>query len=66
MKRKLMKPFKTSSALIFGALTLFTISTANASGCSSQIEKKAEIQCIYNDKKCIDEKEKELLYEVEA
>tara|TARA_B100001989_G_scaffold22182_1_gene13474 strand:- start:395 stop:580 length:186 start_codon:yes stop_codon:yes gene_type:complete len=61
-----MKPFKTSYSLILGALTLFSISTANAGGCSSHTEKKAEIECLSNDKKCLDAKEKELLYEVEA
>jgi hypothetical protein len=41
-------------------------STANAGGCSSHTEKKAEIECISDDEKCIDAKEKELLYKVEA
>jgi hypothetical protein len=45
---------------------LFSISTANAGGCSSHTEKKAEIECISDDEKCIDAKEKELLYKVEA
>ena len=61
-----MKPIKTSYALILGALTLFPISNANAGGCSSHIEKKAEIECLSEDKKCIDTKEKESLYKVEA
>ena len=61
-----MKPFRTSSALILDAVTLFSISNVNASGCSSHIEKKAEIECFFDDKKCIEAKEKELLYEVEA
>ena len=61
-----MKPFKISSYLILGALTLFSISNANAGGCSSHIEKKAEIECLSEDKNCIDSKEKELLYEVEV
>jgi len=51
---------------MLGSLTLFSISSANAGGCSSHIEKKAEIKCLSDDKKCIDPKEKELLYEVEA
>jgi len=45
---------------------LFSISSANASGCSSHTEKKAEIECLSDDKKFIDSKEKELLYKVEA
>ena len=63
-----MKPINTSCALILGALTLFSISNsnANAGGCSSHTEKKAEIECLSDDKKCIEAKEKELLYKVEA
>ena len=61
-----MKPINTFCALIFGVLTLFSISNANAGGCSSHNEKKAEIECLSDDKKCIDAKEKELLYKVEA
>jgi len=61
-----MKLFNNSLALIFCSITLFSISSANAGGCSSYIEKKAEIECLYDDKKCIDAKEKELLNEVEA
>ena len=61
-----MKPINTSCALIFGVLTLFSISNTNASGCSSHTEKKPEIGCLSDDKKCIDTKEKETLYKVEA
>ena len=61
-----MKPIRTSCSLILGALTLFSISNANAAGCSSHTEKKAEIECLSEDKKCIDTKEKESLYKVEA
>jgi len=61
-----MKPFKFSFVLILGALTSFLISNANAGGCSSHTEKKAEIECLPDEKKCIDAKEKELLYRVEA
>ena len=61
-----MNPINTSLALILGVLTLFTISNANAGGCSSHLEKKAEIECLSDDKKCIDTKEKELQYKVEA
>ncbi len=61
-----MKAFKTSCALILGALTLFSISNANAGGCSYNIEQKAEIECLSDDKKCIDAKEKELRHKVEA
>ena len=61
-----MKPINTSCALILGALTLFAIPNANAGGCSSHNEKKAEIECLSDDKKCIDTKEKESLYKVEA
>ena len=61
-----MKSFNTSCAFILGSLFLFSISSANAGGCSSNIEKKAEIECLSDDKKCIDAKEKELLYKVEA
>ena len=61
-----MKPFNTLSALIIGVVSLFSISNANAGGCSSHTEKKAEIECYSDDKKCIDAKEKELLYKVEA
>ena len=61
-----MKPIKTSFALILGALTLFSISNANAGGCSSYNEKKAEIECLSDDKKCIEAKEIESLYKVEA
>ena len=61
-----MKPINTSYALILGALTLFSISNANAGGCSSHNEKKAEIEGLYDDKKCIDTKGKESLYKVEV
>ncbi len=61
-----MKPINTSCVLILGVLTLFSISNANAGGCSSNIEKKAEIECLSDDKKCIDTKENESLYKVEA
>ena len=61
-----MKPFNTSCALIFGILTLFSISNVNAGGCSSYTEKNAKIECLPDDKKCIEEKEKELLNKVEA
>ena len=61
-----MKPFNTPCALILGALTLFSISNAKAGGCTSHTEKKAEIECFSDDKKCIDAKEKELQYKVEA
>jgi len=45
---------------------LFSIPNANAGGCSSHNDKKAEIECLSDDKKCIDTKEKESLYKVEA
>ena len=61
-----MNPFNTSCALILGGLTLISVTNANASGCNSHIEKKAEIECLSDDKKCIDAKEKESLYKVEA
>ena len=61
-----MEPFRTSSALFLGALTLFSISNVNVGGYTSHFEKKAEIECFFDDKKCIEAKEKELLYEVEA
>ena len=61
-----MKPINTSYALILGVVTLFSISNVNAGGCSSHIEKKAEIECLSDDKKCIEAKEKESLYKVEA
>ena len=61
-----MKPINTSFALILGVLTLCSISNVNAGGCSSHIEKMAEIECLSEDKKCIDTEEKETLYKVEA
>ena len=61
-----MKPINTSFALILGVLTLFSISNTNAGGCSSPTEKKAEIDCFSDDKKCIDTKEKQPLHKVEA
>ena len=61
-----MKQINTSCVLILGVLTLFSISNANAGGCSSHTEKNAEIECLSDDKKCIDTKENELLYKVEA
>ena len=66
IKIKLMKPINSSYALILGALTLFSISNANAGGCSSTTERKAEIECLSDDKKCIDTKELESLLKVEA
>ncbi len=61
-----MKPITTSCVLILGALTLFSISNANGAGCSSHTEKKAEIECLSDDKKCIEAKDNESLYKVEA
>ena len=61
-----MKPIKSAFALILGVLTLFSISNANAGGCNSHTEMKAEIECLSDDKKCIDTKKKESLYKVEA
>ena len=61
-----MKLLNTSFALILGSLTLFSISNAYAGGCSSDSDKKSEIECLANDKKCIDAEKKELLYKVEA
>ena len=61
-----MKFFNTSFALILSALTSFSISTANAGGCSPHTEKKAEIECLSDDKKCLESKEKEFSFKVEA
>ena len=61
-----MKPINTSYALILGIITLFSITNVNAGGCSSHTEKKAEIECLSDDKKCIDTKEIESIYKVEA
>ena len=61
-----MKPIYTLYALILGVPTLFSISNANAGGCSSHTEKKAEIECLSDDTKCLDTKEKDSLYKVEA
>ena len=61
-----MKPINSSCALILGALTLFSISNANAGGCSTYTDRKAEIECLSDDKKCIEAKEKESLYKVEV
>ena len=61
-----MKPINTSCALILGVLSLFSISNASAGGCSSNTDKYTEIECLSDDKKCIDTKEKESLYKVEA
>ena len=64
--KKTMKPFITPFALILGALTFFSISNANAGGCSFHTHNKAEIECPSDDKKCIDRNENESLYKVEA
>ncbi len=61
-----MKPIKTACVLILGVLTSFSISNVKAGGCSTHTENKAEIECLSDDKKCIDTKEKESLYKVEA
>ena len=61
-----MKPFITSCALFLGIVTFLSISNANAGGCSSHTDKKSEIECLSDDKKCIDAKEKKSLYKVEA
>ena len=61
-----MKPFKTLIAFLLGSFTMFSISSANAGVCSSNIKKKVEFKSLSDDKKCIDKKEKELLQEVEA
>ena len=61
-----MKLINISGVLILGVLTSFSISNANAGGCNIHIEKKVEIECFSDDKKCIDMKEKESLNKVEA
>ena len=61
-----MKPFNILGALILVVLNLFSISTVNAGGCSSHTEKMSEIECLSEDKKCIDAKKRESLYKVEA
>ena len=61
-----MKPINTSCVFILGGPTLFSISNANAGGCSSHTQKKAEIECLSDDKKCIDMNDKESQYKVEA
>ncbi len=61
-----MKHLRISIVLILGSFTFFSISSANAGGCSSHIENKAEIECLSDEKKCIDKKEKQLMKEVEA
>ena len=61
-----MKPFNISCALISGAIIFLTIPSANAGGCSSYTQNKAEIECLSDDKKCVDEKEKDSLYKAEA
>ena len=61
-----MKSIKTSCVLILGVVTLFAIPNANSGGCRSHTEKKAEIECLSDDKKCIEAKEKESLYKVEV
>ena len=61
-----MKPFKTLIAFILGTLTLFSISSSHAGGCNSHTYKKSENECLTDDKKCIDAKDKEILYKNEA
>ena len=61
-----MKLINPLCVLILGVLTFSSISNANAGGCSSHTDKKLEIDCLSDDKKCIDTKEKESLYKVEA
>jgi len=61
-----MKQLNTLCFLILGTLTFFSISSANAGGCSSHSEKKVKIECSSNDEKCIDGKEKKSLFKVEA
>ena len=61
-----MKPINILCVLILGVLNSFSISNANAGSCSSYSEKKSEIECLSDDKKCIEEKEKESSYKVEA
>ena len=61
-----MKPINTPCVLILIVLTFFSTSNANAGGCNSHTEKKAEIECLSVDKKCIDTKENESLYKDEA
>ena len=66
MKIKLMKPYNTSYALILGVLTLYLIPSANPADCSYHTQKNAEIECLSDDNRSINAKEKELLYKVEA
>ena len=61
-----MKPVESSCTLILGVLTLFSISNANAGDCSFPTEKKAEIECLSDDKRCVDTKENESIYKVEV
>ena len=61
-----MKLIKLPISFFLGSLTLFLVSNAKASGCSSHIEKKANIECFSDDEKYINPNEKKLFYEVEA
>ena len=61
-----MKPINNLCALMLGVLTLFSVTNVNAGGCSSHNEKKAEVECLSDDEKCVEAKEKESLYKVEA
>ena len=61
-----MNPLMTASTLILGSITFLSISSPSAVGCNVYTETKAEVEFLTDDKKCIDVKEKELLYKVEA
>ena len=61
-----MKPFKNTCTLILCTISLFPISSANADVCNSHNKKKAEIKFLSYGKNCIDAKEKESLYKIEA
>ena len=66
MKIKLMQPYNTLYPLISGVLTLLLIPSAKPADYSSHTQKNAEIECLSDDNRSIDAKEKELLYKVEA
>ena len=61
-----MKPFRSSSAIILGAINLFSVSNAKAGSCNSHVEMNAKIESLSEYKKCIDSKKIQSLYKVEA
>ena len=55
-----------SVTIVASATNFFFMPNVYAGSCSSHMNKKAEVECLSNDKKCLDKKNKQNLIKVEV